>query len=1111
MTGSTNVICDNNLPDANERDQALDLSTSCIVQAPAGSGKTGLLIQRLLACLCTCNEPEEVLAITFTRAATSEMQARVIEALEFASSNPDINTLEAYELNTLKLAQRVLKRDSQYGWNLLKNPARLRIVTNDTYNASLTRQLPILSGLGGNTSICDTPKLAYREASISLLDEIEDESISADVRDAIAMLLRFASNRSETLITMMSDMLACRDQWLETVNEVDAMHCEQALEQFVNTRLKQVSGILPQGLKSALLGVYKKAPNCSAHDISMVNDVWPGADATYLNEWQSLLQPLFTKKGTLVKKFTKTTGFPVGEVNTKVANELLSEIHSNSAHQDLNMLFDVLTLPNPDYPQALDEMRHAISIVLTRLVGHLNVVFDAQGSIDFIENARRAQQALGGHDSVTDVLEKISYTVKHILIDEMQDTNYTQLRLVMQIIEDWVEDDGRTLFMVGDPMQSIYRFRQADVSIFQSLWSKKSVCNIKLTPIQLRANFRSSKTIVNWFNRVLSGAFGEADPYTCEVEFSQSVPVKSVDTEGAQVYKITANDTSVEANHMCDHIDELIKTYPDESIAVLARSRSHVGKLVEVLKDRGVTFSSQKIDALDKSKHVNDAMMLVRALRHPMDRIGWIGLLRSPLVGMSWNDCLCMSKGSIGLPIMYGAQHAASHGMSMDGLKRLSRLQAAIDSLDSDSRLANNLHARSSAAWHALGGMQINNEIECEDVFRFFDAVKDRQGAGIIADIEDIEQAIDGLYASPQPGVVQIMTIHEAKGLEFDTVLIPALSKRTRSDDARLFRHHLLPGGFVITPNPGKSAHENSPEKRLYTAMGKLDDLAARNESKRLLNVALTRAKKRMKLYAYVPDGTEAKPAAGSLINHIWDSVKDEVITLDSSKSSISDSVVSPTYVPTRSVPDADAHYETPAPGYIPKVDNVHLPSEQVVSSVDAISLGAGESYAREVGTYYHKIMEHIAQEKTVQAAQTGLVNLVNTLGALSKSLREAVQLVEDTLKSNVGKWMFDEHDCVYHEWGLSGVINGKWSSGIIDKMIVSGDTVSIIDYKTNNVSDESVHDVIEGYLTQMERYCALAAAMYPGKTIKSYLYFPRIDRLHQISDSHAVESVAAQ
>ncbi len=140
------------------------------------------------------------------------------------------------------------------------------------------------------------------------------------------------------------------------------------------------------------------------------------------------------------------------------------------------------------------------------LIAQLKVTFQQHGKIDYIENAQAALIALGDDEHPTDLTLSLDYQIKHILIDEFQDTSNSQFSLIEKLIAGWEPNDGRTLFLVGDPMQSIYRFREAEVGLFIRA-KTKGIGHLSLTPLTLSVNFRSTPTIVNWINQAFINIF----------------------------------------------------------------------------------------------------------------------------------------------------------------------------------------------------------------------------------------------------------------------------------------------------------------------------------------------------------------------------------------------------------------------------------------------------------------------------------------------------------------------------------------------------------------------------------------------------------------------------
>ncbi len=197
--------------DSAARARALDPAGSFIVQAPAGSGKTELLAQRVLRLLALADRPEEVLAITFTRKAAGEMRDRILGALAAAAAGQPVEA--EHEQTTRALALAALRRDAEKGWQLLNDPARLRVLTIDGLNAWLTQRMPLTSGLGGSAAIADRPEDLYRDAARRAL-------LAGDRhpgRDAARRLLIHLDNRFARAEEQLARLLARRDHWLPRI------------------------------------------------------------------------------------------------------------------------------------------------------------------------------------------------------------------------------------------------------------------------------------------------------------------------------------------------------------------------------------------------------------------------------------------------------------------------------------------------------------------------------------------------------------------------------------------------------------------------------------------------------------------------------------------------------------------------------------------------------------------------------------------------------------------------------------------------------------------------------------------------------------------------------
>ena len=197
------------LADASTRELALTPNRSFAVSAPAGSGKTELLTQRVLKLLAIVDEPEEILCMTFTRKAAGEMQHRILQALIQANNEAEDNHSQdktsSHQQLTHNLAQNVLIRDKERYWQLLDNPNRLRIQTIDSFCLNLAQQLAIESRFGDYSEPLDDPTPIYREAITTLLlPALEQQS---PLGLAISTLLQHLDNDLNKLEQLLINLL----------------------------------------------------------------------------------------------------------------------------------------------------------------------------------------------------------------------------------------------------------------------------------------------------------------------------------------------------------------------------------------------------------------------------------------------------------------------------------------------------------------------------------------------------------------------------------------------------------------------------------------------------------------------------------------------------------------------------------------------------------------------------------------------------------------------------------------------------------------------------------------------------------------------------------------
>src|ERR1700683_1173081 len=271
------------MADGFARLRALDVSQSFIVQAPAGSGKTELLIQRYLKLLDTVETPDAVVAITFTRKAAGEMRSRVIQALRLARQG--IQPEAEHERLTFEISRNVLDHERQLGWDLLQNPARLRIETIDALCAAITRRMPWLSRFGAMPEISEKAEDLYREAARNTLTHLEND------HQGLAYLLLHLDNDFQRARQLISQMLERRDQWLRHTGANLRNELESSLQRLILQELTQLRDAFHEDVaaEAAFLCELERFPSASLED---------------LDSWRKVADLLLTQKGELRKRVT---------------------------------------------------------------------------------------------------------------------------------------------------------------------------------------------------------------------------------------------------------------------------------------------------------------------------------------------------------------------------------------------------------------------------------------------------------------------------------------------------------------------------------------------------------------------------------------------------------------------------------------------------------------------------------------------------------------------------------------------------------------------------------------------------------------------------------------
>lgn len=1117
--------------DLRARAQALDVSRSFIVQAPAGSGKTELLIQRYLRLLSVVENPEEILAITFTRKAAAEMRDRVLLAMRDARTGKEAT--EAHHQTTLEAARSALQRDERLGWRLLESPHRLRIQTIDALSAAIARSMPVSSGLGATAELLSEQAIhaIYRSAAAATLDWLV---AGGDNGKAVRSLLAHLDNHSGAYVEHIARMLETRDQWLGITGtggrgafDEPAVRgrLERNFANHVAAQLRKVAAMLPDGVVPELLKLGRYAAGNVAdpsHPLRALQECseLPSTGEADTARWYALAELLLTRSGRWRRTINRTTGFPpAGKAEKREMLDILEKLSGNELLA--TELHRARRMPSARYSDTQWTVLLALIRLLPLAVAELRRIFAERRATDYTEVAIAANAALGGADEPGEIALLLDYSIQHLLIDEMQDTSIAQYDLIKKLVAGWQADDGRTLFCVGDPMQSVYRFRNAEVGEFL-MARARGIADVKLDPLVLRRNFRSGETLVDWFNSVFSELFPAVDDVgSGAIAYTASVPVPAHAGIGSVVvHPLFGGSNDREAACGLDVVRECLASRRQQTVAVLVRSRTQLPSLLAGLRDAGIPFHAIDIDRLTDLPEILDLLALTRAVSHRDDRIAWLGLLRGPWVGLTWRDLHALVMNDTRHTV-WELMHDESRiaALSSDAALRLSGLRRELSPFLEGHGLRT-LQETVERAWYRLGGPALlRSQSEADSVYRFFDLLARTENAGTLSDVSEFERRLDDERASagaPPDARLQIMTMHKAKGLQFDHVVLYGLGRRARSDRKSVLSWLNVPGpgddsDFLISPLGARSGSQADPLHELIEA--RLREKGSL-EQDRLLYVACTRARESLHLIGHVPlvaDGNGFRePYPASLLSRVWPAVRDHYAEAFSRQGAAAGGREHK----RRDLRHPTLYRLTP---FLPRIDPPPLPggTRDVSPATEAgrtVDFHWAGTATRHAGRLVHRILQQLSDRRIDVETLADHGTLAGTAKRWARELgvpeaaidgvwtrtEEAVMRI---LEDKTGRWIVFGPG--HAELELTGVWQGQIESVVIDRVREDEAGVHwIIDYKTGTHEggdlDFFLAQEVERYRSQLTRYATVYRNL-KKLPVRAALYFPLIQAFREV------------
>ncbi len=1068
---------------------ALDPDRSVVVEACAGSGKTWLLVSRILRALLAGAEPSEILAITFTRKAALEMQARLNEWLEMLATQDDDTVRHELVLRGIDEAdtERLLPRARELHEMVLMARPGITLTTFHGWFLEVLKRAPLDAGIS-QFELTEQAGMLEKEAWLRLKDRLRKEPAGplAQAFDALVSEIGLSSTRG-----LLGDFLRQRADWLAiTAGEADPVAAAQR-------RLSEEAGVAPDAdvIGECLTQSFVKELKDYASLLARNNT---GPDSDHARNAHSLLDALSSNS--------------VETIFDCACTALLTQKNEAKKHKqgkesqkrlgaDEPRFFDLHAQLAEALMKASEQLAaqrwlalHEAGLLCgTALLAEYQALKDQRQLLDFADIEWLTASLLGDSDAAEYLQYKLDARYRHILLDEFQDTSPLQ----WQILRAWLSASqaaGRapSVFVVGDPKQSIYRFRGADARLFDeaaAFLERQGAIKLmhnttrRLAPPVLEMVNRSFAAVADRYPRYRAHAAHEkALPGYVELASLFPLPEQADEPDALRDPLTTplADDAGAareaEARHFAARLLEVKANWQVQEkgvarplrwsdVLALVRTRKHLAAYEQALKAAGIPAISTRQGGLLDTLEARDLIALLTFLVTPSANLELAHALRSPLFACTDRDLLALA----GCKNWWAALKTADNARLARAVELLARWRGLAGRLPVHDLLDRIFHegdllarylAAAPPAMHAGVAANLHTLMELAlnlsggrypSLPRFVFELKQLRDARA-------EEAPDEADTADGEDAVNLLTVHGAKGLEAPVVWLldagpgkpPADSYRVLSDwppGAERPRHFSL---FF------KQEISSAPQRDLLAQEAVLMETEAYN----LLYVAMTRAKQ-----ALFVSGNESR-AKGLRPERNWHArISDGFGDGEKDGIRVHGEVLS-----------APARQPVPSPASASSAASAALTPPPVVPA--GVRRQKADSGEIRLGTLVHQLLEQLttgasADEEDLRAQQP-------------EDFDQAWQIAQAICEAGGLRRFFDPAQYLRARNELP-FVDGRGQVQRIDRLVEFEQETWVLDYKTG-LADLASSDaaLAARHRAQLQAYVEAVRSLLPGKPVRA-------------------------
>ncbi len=1084
-----------------QQQSAADPKKSVWVSANAGSGKTHVLVERVVRLLLSGAEPASILCITYTKAAAAEMAGRLFMRLgEWTSLSDESLSKSLIAMDEDGSNRNLLSRARRLFTAALETPGGLKIQTIHAFCERLLHLFPVEAGLAPGFRVLDDRSAdeLQERATAAVLNSAE-QTEDSDLAAAFANLSdRLNKEQFDNLMEVYVSRLVKLGPDLASLDgELYTIAVKHALGLGLLTT--------PEAAHAELIALDREAFARHAHIMKPYGKHGTLHVPNLLNDIATVHDPL----PTLLKYFTKNDGKEL-RAEASLASKSAKSAHPQTEQflvQQQALFWQRLMARNTQDIIACSA--HAFTLAKA-ILSRIEEEKRRTGQYDFADLINRTARLLSNRNATQWVLYKLDSGLTHILLDEAQDTGRDQWRIVDALAQEFFAGNGtprqdpRTLFVVGDQKQSIYSFQGADAAAYDGARQKYTKISELLQEEKLGISYRSTQPILDAVNKVFSDAglarsgietlnsnphssarYGQEGIFEIWplVEFDEDAPsdpwVKPIDRPPqaspkrqlarniAQKIKAWLNPENPRKLASSD------RTVLADDVLILFRRRNDIFRMVLAeLRSAQVPVSGADRLSLLNSLIVKDLLMLLQALLLPQDDYALAVILKSPLVPEPLGEEELFANA-------YNRHKPLGEIIGGENAVWFASLRKFATQAGPHAVLSEVLNSKRRAIMARLDVEAIEASDALLDYALDYEA---EHGPSIFGFLRWFEATDTVLKREMEKGsgAVRLMTVHGAKGLEAPIVILADAAFVPKTNVSMPAVVHVpmeeqAPGLPIWVVSDAKP-HIEILEKWKQTT----DDLQEA-ESMRLLYVAMTRAADELYISGIAPKKGEVKH------NSWWRIITDAVGPL-AADGSLHCGSADVWLLPNKNA--LAQKMETP-----PWLDQP-APSEKLSLSLAVTALSRGpkgyNAIAARHGRAAHKLLEELADANPLERADLALAR-AQRLG-LTKA--EAAHLADVISQTDVAPFLGPQSR---GESDIAGKLpNGRSITGRLDRLKVTNAGIWLLDYKT----DRSVSESKTAYVQQMAAYVHLLRAAFPGRPVTAALLWTQSGNLEILSET---------